>query len=168
MWIKKLTGLIQGILIDLDFASGPENGPSFVPDVIPFTFSTPFLALGLLEKEYVQPYVYRHDLEAFIWTFLWLILGYARVETVSFSVTMWQIGSRRTIARSKRKFLDPEIHDEVFKILLQTRSDAKLVESLRKLTNLLAAGHQALKTSGSNWTTAAGYVTYENLVLALD
>ena len=72
------------------------------------------------------------------------------------------------IAQSKRDFLEPEIHDEVFRILLQTRSNAKLVESLRKLTNLLAAGHRALQTNGSNWATAAGYVTYENLVLALD
>ena len=168
MWIKTSEGLIQGILLDLDFASGPEDGPTFVPDVIPFTFSTPFLALDLLEKENPQTYVYRHDLESFIWTFLWLILGYAQVETKTFSVTRWQLGSRHMIAQSKRNFLDPETHDKVFQILLQTRSNVNLVESLRKLTNFLAAGHQALYMNESNWVTAGGYITYDNLMSALD
>lgn len=168
MWTKKSEGLIRGILIDLDFASGPEDDTTYIPDIVPFSFSIPFLALDLLEEGRRQPHMYRHDLESFLWTFLWLILGNARVETKAFSLTWWQVGSQNMIAEAKRRFLSAPVHNDVFRVLSQTpRHNAQLVSALRKMTALCAAGHEALESNDIDRVTAGGHLTYENFMLAL-
>src|SRR5260370_33610290 len=170
MWTEGLKGKFQGVLIDLDFASGPEDHPTYIPDVVPFSFSIPFLALDLLEQEHdPQPHIYRHDLESFLWTFLYLILSNRRVKTKEFFSEHWQVGSKRMIAVAKSSFLDPKIYNEVFGVLTRTweTSSAELIDALRKMTILCAAGREALASNDTDRVTAGGYLTYENFMLAL-
>src|SRR5260370_7038983 len=112
MWTKQSKGKFQGGLIDLDFMSGPEDHPTYNPNVVPFSFSIPFLALDLLGQDRHQPHMYHHDLESFLWTFIWLILGNKGVEMEEFSVVHLQEGSRKMVARAKRHFLTPKVCEE--------------------------------------------------------
>ncbi|KAF8323589.1 uncharacterized protein EI90DRAFT_2372682 [Cantharellus anzutake] len=159
----------KALLVDLDFSSGPDDDRGYVPDEVPFTFSTPFLALDLLEScDKPQPHLYRHDLESFFWTFLWLTLSFANVECNGRSASSWQIGSKKMIYNSKRSFLLDNGHDDFFSELTKAKpSNDRLVNSLRRLSSMFEAGHKAL-VSGADRGTAGNYITYENFMIALE
>ncbi|KAI1150874.1 FunK1 protein kinase [Nemania diffusa] len=61
-------GKPQGLLIDLDSAIKLAEGLEIDHDIIG---TRPFMAIGVLKSEY---HTYRHDLESFLYIFLWTII----------------------------------------------------------------------------------------------
>ena len=58
----------RGILIDLDVAMNITDGPRTPGEV---TGTRPFMAIGILRK---RRHTYRHDLESFLYVFLWTVI----------------------------------------------------------------------------------------------
>ncbi|KAK4106727.1 hypothetical protein N658DRAFT_563488 [Parathielavia hyrcaniae] len=60
----------RGILIDLDVAMDPGAGPRTPGEL---TGTRPFMSIGILKRR--QPHRYRHDLESFLYVFLWTVIS---------------------------------------------------------------------------------------------
>ena len=59
----------KGILIDLDVAMDLETGPRTPGEVVG---TRPFMSIGILKK---RRHTYRHDLESFLYVFLWTVIS---------------------------------------------------------------------------------------------
>jgi serine/threonine protein kinase len=95
----------KGFLIDLDFATrvGPDytaEGPSGAPHR---TGTLPFMAIGALRGD---THTYRHDLESFLYVFLWICIAYAepgkKVEPLPDILQEWSMGNYIGIIASSK------------------------------------------------------------------
>jgi hypothetical protein len=59
----------KGIMIDLDVAMNLADGPKTLGEV---TGTRPFMAIGILRRRHRT---YRHDLESFLYVFLWIVIS---------------------------------------------------------------------------------------------
>ncbi|KAF2218786.1 serine/threonine-protein kinase Sgk2 [Elsinoe ampelina] len=58
----------RGYLIDLDVAIDLSNGPTTTDNI---AGTRPFMSIGILKK---RKHTYRHDLESFLYVFLWVVI----------------------------------------------------------------------------------------------
>src|SRR5258708_21952584 len=74
------------------------------PEDVPLTFSTPFLAVDLLTAATPQRHLYRHDLESFYWSFIWIVLDHLQSKNTKYLLEAWRKRSRRGNALSQQLF----------------------------------------------------------------
>ena len=159
-------------LIDLDLSSMYDEA-RHEPQDIPLTFSTPFLALDLLAATTPQPHLYRHDLEAFYWSFVWIVLDRVPVKTVRHSIRAWQKGSKEQIYDAKKSFLKSRVFVALSR---EFPSYRPIALCLQKLTKLIARAYEHLEpelgsdldsdldsphSSLDSYLTGGGCITYE-------
>lgn len=86
----------RGILIDLDLSMDLAAGPRNPEELIG---TKAFMAIDLLQR---KPHTYRHDLESFLYVFLWIAIcgGHKRLPSKS-RLQRWQAGSFQDAAQSK-------------------------------------------------------------------
>ncbi|KAI1195304.1 FunK1 protein kinase [Nemania serpens] len=138
-------GKPQGILIDLDSAIELAEGVGIGFDI---TGTRPFMAIGVLKGE---RHTYRHDLESFLYVFLWTIITNRTDNPPDTSrLRQWSTGDWDELAA--RKSLD--IDQEGFQAILgeftpEFHSLKTLAESLRQVLFPLRAGVIWTGTDGS-------------------
>ncbi|KAL1852495.1 hypothetical protein VTK73DRAFT_9190 [Phialemonium thermophilum] len=95
-------GSPRGILIDLDSAIEVTDGSETEPDI---TGTRPFMAIGVLRSE---PHTCRHDLESFLYVFLWTIItNHAEDPPETSRLREWSNGDWDELARRKSLDMDP-------------------------------------------------------------
>ncbi len=173
MWTNKHTGC----LIDLDLSSISDSA-RYDPEDVALTFSTPFLALDLLTATIPKRHLYRHDLEAFYWSFIWIVLSHVPIKDPTYSIDGWRLGGlKRNVAFSKRALLKPHVYNTIFSELsLGLPSYEPVATCLKKLTELVAKAyihldmvhsHDPSRSGGSyfddddSYVTGCGCITYE-------
>ncbi len=135
-----------GRLIDLDLSSVSDEA-LHNPEDVPLTFSTPFLALDLLKATTTQQHLYRHDLESFYWSFLWIVLEHVRIKDTEFSLESWRKGAKETRANSKQMLFKRSTRRRVFsKLSRKFPSHEPITDCLKKLTRLMAKAYKELDT----------------------
>src|SRR5258708_40334690 len=170
MWTSEHAGR----LIDLDLSCISDEA-RYGPEDVALTFSTPFLTLDLLTATTPKRHLYRHDLEAFYWSFVWIVLGFSPYKSPSYSIEGWRFGGlKRNIVSSKSKLLRPHVYNEGFSQLsLRLPSYEPVATCLKKLTELVANAYIHLDTANSDpsqsgsyfddnsYVTGGGCITYE-------
>lgn len=95
----------KGILIDLDVAMVLDVGPRN-PGGISITGTPPFMAIGALKG---RPRTYRHDLESFLYVFLWAVISDgSEFPPKGSQLQGWRSGSYEEMA--ERKMVDMAPH----------------------------------------------------------
>lgn len=103
-------GRPKGILIDLDSAIELAEELETEPGI---TGTRPFMAIGVLRSEY---HTYRHDLESFLYVFLWTVItNHTENLPAASKLRQWSNGDWNELAT--RKSLDMD-HDH-FRIILE-------------------------------------------------
>ena len=95
-----------GVLIDLDFAArdrDPDTGHRVVLPSVPGG-TLPFRAIDLCAGDPLPRSLYRHDLESFFWTLLWILL-YKSVHSTDKVIAAWSAGPWDDIWTYKLGFL---------------------------------------------------------------
>ncbi|RMZ83204.1 hypothetical protein DV738_g1305, partial [Chaetothyriales sp. CBS 135597] len=125
----------QGILIDLDSAiEVREEEPEAGPPPAGITGTRPFMAIGVLKRE---RHTYRHDLESFLYVFLWTIItNHGEDPPASSKLRQWSNGNWNELA--VRKSLDMMDETKGFHTILsefspEFHSLKPLAESLRRV-----------------------------------
>jgi len=138
MWTSEYAGR----LIDLDLSSVSDEA-WHDPEEVPLTFSIPFLASDLLTATTPQRHLYRHDLESFYWSFVWIVLDHVRLKDPEFSLESWRKGAKAMIAHSKETLFGSHIRSRVFSELShQFPSYKPISDCLEKLTRLMARAYK--------------------------
>lgn len=138
-------GKPRGILIDLDSAIELAEGEETEPDI---TGTRPFMAIGVLKSE---RHTYRHDLESFLYVFLWTIItNHTENPPESSKLRQWSSCDWDELA--VRKSLD--MNQDSFQTILgefppELQSLKPLAESLRQVLFPLRAGVIWTGTDGS-------------------
>src|SRR5258708_10325387 len=115
------------------------------PEDVPLTFSTPFLAVDLLTAATPQRHLYRHDLESFYWSFIWIVLDHLQSKNTKYLLEAWRKRSRREIAPSKQLFFLPYYRGEIFDNLSRDfPSHSPPFDCLIKLTEQVTTGSKRL------------------------
>ncbi|KAI0203992.1 FunK1 protein kinase [Astrocystis sublimbata] len=93
----------QGILIDLDSAIELDEG---VETEAGITGTRPFMAIGVLKSE---RHMYRHDLESFLYVFLWTIItNHAENPQETSKLRQWSSGNWDELAVRKSVDMDQD------------------------------------------------------------
>jgi hypothetical protein len=119
----------RGILIDLDLAMELDVGPQMSGELIG---TRAFVAIGLLER---KPHTYRHDLESFIYVFLWIIIcwGHKGLPPMS-RLRRWTSGSWKHLAQRKIDDISKENFEKITSEFSPKFKDLKgLAEDLRQV-----------------------------------
>ncbi|KAH8898376.1 FunK1 protein kinase [Thozetella sp. PMI_491] len=138
-------GKPQGILIDLDSAIELAEGVGTDLDI---TGTRPFMAIGVLKSE---RHTYRHDLESFLYVFLWTIItNHTENPPETSKLRQWSSGDWDELA--VRKSLD--MNQRGFQAILEEftpefSSLKPLAERLRQILFPLQAGVIWTGTDGS-------------------
>lgn len=105
----KKPGELRGILIDLDLAMDLTVGPQKPGELIG---TKAFMAIEVLSR---KSHTYRHDLESFLYVFLWIAIcgGHKRLPAQS-RLQLWLRGSWDILARNKAE----DMEEEGFSIIL--------------------------------------------------
>lgn len=101
-------GQPKGILIDLDSSIELTKEMETEPDI---TGTRPFMAIGVLKSEL---HTYRHDLESFLYVFLWTIIS-NHTETLpeSSSLRQWSNGNWMELAIRKCHDMDQNNFEKI-------------------------------------------------------
>ncbi|KAI0967699.1 FunK1 protein kinase [Xylaria arbuscula] len=138
-------GKPQGILIDLDSAIelAEEAGTEF--DI---TGTRPFMAIGVLKSE---RHTYRHDLESFLYVFLWTIItNHTENPPETSKLRQWSSGDWDELAVRKSLDMDQVGFQTILEEFTPEFSSLKpLAESLRQVLFPLRAGVIWTGTDGS-------------------
>lgn len=172
-------------LIDLDFAVDLKRFGAAKPktiEEIKHTFALPFTALDHLpqngmvgrEESAPKPHLYRHDLESFMWSMWWILLGTPHVEGSAERLQTWcngwmseNMGKNRS---SKRGFLGDEHRDasDSISLLLWAGNDKQdeMVAFLNRITLIFLRGYQAMETPEDpvEFETGGGHITITNFL----
>jgi hypothetical protein len=154
-------GKPKGILIDLDSATELAEGSETEPGL---TGTRPFMAIGVLKGEC---HTYRHDLESFLYVFLWTIITNRTENPPETSkLRQWSNGDWNELAL--RKSLD--MHQDYFQNILEEfpsefHTLKPLAESLRQVLFPLR--------DGVIWTGTDGFPEainklYDEMIRAFD
>lgn len=119
----------KGILIDLDSAIELSQRTETEPDI---TGTRPFMAISVLKSE---PHTYRHDMESFLYVFIWTIIASHGEDLPETSkLRQWSKGDWHGLAA--RKVLDMD-QDNFQKILEEFKPEfhslKPVAESLRQI-----------------------------------
>lgn len=151
-----------GVLIDLDIAVRLKDPDSNSPLTIqPVPGGTlPFRAIDVLDQQDdVRTLYYRHDLESFLWTLIWILTYYPfDSSTAVLDLSPWLRGKPSTIANSKRSRLykmakGSDLPEGPFK-------DSWLT----KLSALFNNGYLSLRDETADEETMGGIVTYSSFM----
>ncbi|KAF8694535.1 hypothetical protein RHS03_08174, partial [Rhizoctonia solani] len=106
----------EGVLIDLDLGHEiPDDGKQCGPTSSHRTGTLPFMALDLLHDESEYPHYHRHDLESFVYVFLWIVGKYDDgVEVNRLLFRSWCEGTWDSIRTDKLSFLEFDPKYSVF------------------------------------------------------
>ena len=138
------TSEYAGRLIDLDLSSVRDEA-WHDPEDVPLTFSIPFLASDLLTATTPQRHLYRHDLESFYWSFVWIVLDHVQFKDPEFSLESWRKGAKAMIAHAKEGLFESRICRRVFSELSHKFPSYKPIsDCLMKLTILMARVYHEL------------------------
>lgn len=154
-------GKPQGVLIDLDsaieLAEGTETGPEI-------TGTRPFMAIGVLKSE---RHTYRHDLESFLYVFLWtMITNHTNNPSETSKLRQWSNGDWDELA--VRKSLD--MNQDGFQTILdefppEFHSLKPLAENLRRVIFPIRAG---VIWTGTDGPPEAVDMLYNEMIHALE
>jgi len=151
----------KGILIDLDVAMNLDVGPSTPGEVVG---TRPFMSIGILR---CRPHRYRHDLESFLYVFLWIVISNgADIPPVNSKLRVWNRGTWYQSAMQKTH----DMHKENLKDILEEFPSAynslkPLAEALRQLLFPIEDG--ALWT-GTNGAPEFVYALYAGIIGAFE
>ncbi|KAI5858266.1 FunK1 protein kinase [Durotheca rogersii] len=96
-------GKPKGILIDLDSALELTEGQEVESDI---TGTRPFMAIGVLKS---KRHTYRHDLESFLYVFLWTIItNHTENPPEASRLRQWSDGDWSELALRKSLDMDPD------------------------------------------------------------
>jgi hypothetical protein len=138
-------GKPQGILIDLDSAIELAEGEG---TELGITGTRPFMAIGVLKSE---RHTYRHDLESFLYVFLWTIItNHTENPPETSKLRQWSRGDWDELAVRKSLDMDQGGFQIVLEEFTPEFSSLKpLAESLRQVLFPLRAGVIWTGTDGS-------------------
>lgn len=134
MWYRDKLGKLMGVLNDYDLSSlanvpGPQGNER--------TGTVPFMALDLLTAKAQQgevKHLYRHDLESFMWVFIWICLRYRKgvlLPPASRPFDEWATSGATTCRMHKLDFLDSL--GEVYRLGIKRRTWRFLAQCVRVL-----------------------------------
>lgn len=132
----------KGTLIDLDLAKELDGGSSGARHR---TGTMEFMAIEVLEG---KAHTYRHDLESFLYVFLWVIvLGRDRLFSTTSRLRRWYLGGYDQIADSKRAHMDKQAFK---RILLEFPPEFETLKGLaEELRDLLFPIHEGAMFIGT-------------------
>ncbi|TGJ85889.1 hypothetical protein E0Z10_g2888 [Xylaria hypoxylon] len=138
-------GKPQGILIDLDSAIELVEEAETKFDI---TGTRPFMAIGVLKSE---RHTYRHDLESFLYVFLWIIItNHTENPPETSKLRQWNSGDWDELAVRKLLDMDQGGFQTILEEFAPEFSSLKpLAESLRQVLFPLRAGVIWTGTDGS-------------------
>ncbi|KAI8630987.1 FunK1 protein kinase [Xylariaceae sp. FL1651] len=138
-------GMPQGILIDLDSAIELTEG---VETELNITGTRPFMAIGVLKSEY---HTYRHDLESFLYVFLWTIItNHTESPPETSKLRQWSSGDWDELAVRKSLDMDQDGFQTILGEFTPEFHPLKpLAESLRQILFPLRARVIWTGTEGS-------------------
>ena len=154
-------GKPQGILIDLDSAIELAEG---VGTELGITGTRPFMAIGVLKSE---RHTYRHDLESFLYVFLWTVItNHMENQPETSKLRQWSSGDWDELAA--RKSLDMD--QDGFQAILgefppEFHSLKPLAESLRQVLFPLRAG---VLWTGTDGSPEAADKLYDGMIRAFE
>ncbi|KAG5742870.1 hypothetical protein H9Q70_014412 [Fusarium xylarioides] len=154
-------GKPKGILIDLDSAielaegSGTELG---------ITGTRPFMAIGVLKGEY---HTYRHDLESFLYVFLWTIItNHTENPPETSKLRRWSNGDWNELAVRKSLDMDQDNFQNILEEFTSEFHSLKpLAESLRQILFPLRDG---VIWTGSDGSPEAVDKLYDGMIRAFE
>ncbi|KAI3328899.1 FunK1 protein kinase [Xylariaceae sp. AK1471] len=154
-------GKPKGILIDLDSAieltegSGTELG---------ITGTRPFMAIGVLKREC---HTYRHDLESFLYVFLWTIItNHTENPPETSKLRQWSSGDWNELAVRKSLDMDQDSFRNILEEFTPEFHSLKpLAESLRQILFPLQDG---VIWTGTNGSPEAVYRLYDRMIRAFE
>lgn len=126
----------QGILIDLDSAVELAEGVETEPDI---TGTRPFMAIGVLKSE---RHTYRHDLESFLYVFLWTIItNHTENPPETSKLRQWSNGDWDELAVRKSLDMDQDGFQTIMEEFTpEFHTLRPLAETLRQVLFPLQAG----------------------------
>lgn len=135
----------RGILIDLDSAIELAEGAETEPDI---TGTRPFMAIGVLKSE---RHTYRHDLESFLYVFLWAIItNHSDNPPETSRLRQWSNGDWDELAARKSLDMDQDGFQSILdEFPLEFHSLKPLAENLRQVLFPLQDGVIWTGTDGS-------------------
>lgn len=138
-------GKPQGILIDLDSAIELAEGVETESDI---TGTRPFMAIGVLKSE---RHTYHHDLESFLYVFLWTIIAnHTESPPESSKLRQWSSGDWDELAARKLSDMDQDGFQTILGEFPSELHPLKpLAESLHQVLFPLLAGVIWTGTDGS-------------------
>lgn len=138
-------GKPKGILIDLDSAIELTEG---VGTELGITGTRPFMAIGVLKGEC---HTYRHDLESFLYVFLWTIItNHTENPPETSKLRQWSNGDWNELAVRKSLDMDQDSFQNILEEFTPEFHSLKpLTESLRQILFPLRDGVISAGTDGS-------------------
>ncbi|KFY42124.1 hypothetical protein V495_04665 [Pseudogymnoascus sp. VKM F-4514 (FW-929)] len=137
-------GKPKGVLIDLDSAIQLSD----IPEEAGVTGTRPFIATGVLKNEY---HTYRHDLESFLYVFLWTVItNHADDPPEKSKLRQWSKGSWEELAARKSFDMGQDsFHDVLEEFAVEFESLKPLAESLHRIIFPIRDGVIWAGTDGS-------------------
>lgn len=168
-----------GFLIDLDFAAflavgGNPNPPDTDDQAegVSYSLARAFVAIDQLPLTKDAPpsvHLYRHDLESFFWSLLWLLTEQAHDE-VSSNLMSWKLTSPLSLYHDKLAFLEPRFSTvwcrRVTQVLWGTNNEQRtqMQSFLIGLVQMFREGYDLLKNDPeTDYDSAGGQITYTGL-----
>ena len=153
-------GMPKGTLIDLDSATEVAGNTETEPGI---TGTRPFMAIGVLNSEC---HTYRHDLESFLYVFLWTIISnHTDNPPEASKLRQWSNGDWNELAARKSFDVEKGFQDVLAEFTPEFCSLKPLVETLRQIIFPLRDG--AIWT-GSDSSPEAIDKLYHEMVQAFE
>ncbi|KAK1948825.1 FunK1 protein kinase [Colletotrichum sublineola] len=150
-------GKPKGILIDLDSAIELAEDLEEEPGI---TGTRPFMAIGVLKGQY---HTYRHDLESFLYVFLWTIItNHAENPPETSKLRQWSNGDWKELAVRKSSDMD---QDNFQNILEEFPPEFDSLKSLAKsLRQVLFPPRDGVIWTGSDGSPEAVDKLYNGMI----
>ncbi|GKT64226.1 hypothetical protein ColTof3_11565 [Colletotrichum tofieldiae] len=154
-------GKPKGILIDLDSAIELVEGLETEPEI---TGTRPFMAVGVLKGE---THTYRHDLESFLYVFLWTIItNHAENPPETSKLRQWSNGDWKELAVRKSFDMDQDNFQSILEEFTSEFHSLKpLAERLRQILFPLRDG---VICTGSDGSPEAVDKLYDGMIRAFE
>lgn len=149
----------KGILIDLDSAIQLAEISETEPGI---TGTRPFIAIGVLKKEC---HTYRHDLESFLYVFLWTIItNHTEDPPETSKLRQWSNGGWDELA--VRKSLDMDQHN--FQSILEEFTVESLKPLAERLRQILFPVRDGVIWTGTEGLPEAVDKLYDGMIRAFE
>lgn len=151
----------KGIMIDLDLAMELAVGPTRPGELLG---TKPFMAIGLLKG---RKHTYRHDLESFLYLFLWVAVCNRSTELAETSrLREWSLGSWWELSQKKSRGMRREHFETITSEFTQEFHGLKsLAENMRKILFPMRNGRLWVETDE---TVEAADRLYDGMIDVFD